>query len=158
MKKKGEVVVVAVWLVGSVATSGRENLRWWLCLMRREKWWWRRREDDEHVMGFFGGGCASWEERSGGGGVEETTKWWRKQENTIKWGSKWGLRQGDPLAPFLFLIVAEGLTGLQRQAVAQGLFSPFKFDDQEGLDVSLLQFADDTIFLSSPLYFSNGLV
>jgi len=28
-----------------------------------------------------------------------------------------GLRQGDPLAPFLFLIVAEGLTGVVRKAV-----------------------------------------
>ena len=28
-----------------------------------------------------------------------------------------GLRQGDPLAPFLFLIVAEGLAGVVRNAV-----------------------------------------
>lgn len=58
-----------------------------------------------------------------------------------------GLRQGDPLAPFLFLIVAEGLSGLVRQAVLLGQFSPFKLDDGGGLHVSLLQFADDTIFL-----------
>lgn len=31
-----------------------------------------------------------------------------------------GIRPGDPLAPFLFLIVAEGLTGLVRKALELG--------------------------------------
>lgn len=34
-----------------------------------------------------------------------------------------GLKQGDPLAPFLFPLVVEGLSGLMRQAVDQNLFS-----------------------------------
>lgn len=33
-----------------------------------------------------------------------------------------GLRQGDPHAPFLFLIVAEGLGGFMREACRKGLF------------------------------------
>nr|KYP47550.1 Transposon TX1 uncharacterized [Cajanus cajan] len=34
-----------------------------------------------------------------------------------------GLRQGDPLAPFLFLVVAEGMSGMMREAVNKGLYN-----------------------------------
>ncbi|GAU47952.1 hypothetical protein TSUD_06860 [Trifolium subterraneum] len=37
-----------------------------------------------------------------------------------------GLRQGDHLSPFLFLIVIEGLTGLMRSAVNSSLFHGYK--------------------------------
>ncbi|MCI65328.1 LINE-1 reverse transcriptase like, partial [Trifolium medium] len=37
-----------------------------------------------------------------------------------------GLRQGDPLSPFLFLIVVEGLTGLMHKAVNSNLFHGYK--------------------------------
>ncbi|GKV46066.1 hypothetical protein SLEP1_g53078 [Rubroshorea leprosula] len=33
-----------------------------------------------------------------------------------------GLRQGDPLSPFLFLMIGEGLNGLVQKAVTEGLF------------------------------------
>jgi len=56
-----------------------------------------------------------------------------------------GLRQGDPLAPFLFLIVAEGLTGLVRQAVKANLLSGLRIGRKE-VEISILQFADDTLF------------
>ncbi|XP_040869025.1 secreted RxLR effector protein 78-like [Glycine max] len=42
-----------------------------------------------------------------------------------------GLRQGDPLAPFLFNIAAEGLTGLMRTAVSKNLFSSYKVGKQK---------------------------
>jgi len=55
-----------------------------------------------------------------------------------------GLRQGDPMAPFLFLIVAQGLAGLVKQATRKNLFSGLKVGDKE-VDVNLLQFVDDTL-------------
>ena len=57
-----------------------------------------------------------------------------------------GLRQGDPLAPFLFLVVAEGLSGVVRQALKNNLLSGLKIGKNE-LEVCILQFADDTLFL-----------
>jgi hypothetical protein len=55
-----------------------------------------------------------------------------------------GLKQGDPLAPFLFLLVAEGFAGLMRSAVDKNLFKGFSVGTN-GVVVSHLQYADDTI-------------
>jgi hypothetical protein len=55
-----------------------------------------------------------------------------------------GLKQGDPLAPFLFLLVAEGFAGLMRSAMDKNLFKGFSVGS-EGLEVSHLQYADDTL-------------
>jgi len=70
---------------------------------------------------------------------------------TEEFKPKRGLRQGDPLAPFLFLIVAEGLAGLVREAKRVGLFKGVEVGSQ-GAHVDLLQFADDTIFFCEPSY------
>jgi hypothetical protein len=55
-----------------------------------------------------------------------------------------GLKQGDPLAPFLFLLVAEGLGGAMRKAVDLELFKEFTVG-RRGVVVSHLQYADDTL-------------
>jgi hypothetical protein len=57
-----------------------------------------------------------------------------------------GLKQGDPLAPFLFFIVEEGLGGLMRKAVERGRFKPFVVG-REGMPVSILQYTDDTLYV-----------
>jgi hypothetical protein len=56
-----------------------------------------------------------------------------------------GLKQGDPLAPFLFLLVAEGLTALSKSAISLGFFKGFQVGPE--VSVSLLQYADDTLFI-----------
>jgi len=62
-----------------------------------------------------------------------------------------GLRQGDPLAPFLFLVVAEGLAGLVRQAIKSNLLKGVKVGRLE-VEFCLLQFADDTLFVCEDSY------
>jgi exonuclease III len=57
-----------------------------------------------------------------------------------------GLKQGDPLAPFLFLLVAEGIGLLMSRAVSIGFFKPFVFRNSDVV-VSHLQYADDTLFI-----------
>jgi len=56
------------------------------------------------------------------------------------------LRQEDPLAPFLFLVVAKGLVGLVRQASKQNMLKGVKVGRKE-IKCSILQFADDTFFM-----------
>jgi len=56
-----------------------------------------------------------------------------------------GLRQGDPLAPFLFLIVAEGLTGVSRMAEEKNLIDSLEVERAK-VKVNMLQYVDDTLF------------
>jgi hypothetical protein len=56
-----------------------------------------------------------------------------------------GSKQGDPLAPFLYLIVGEGLSYLMQKAVVLGYFRGFKVSS--GVVVSHLQYADDNLFI-----------
>jgi hypothetical protein len=57
-----------------------------------------------------------------------------------------GLRQGDPLSPYLFLLCAEGLTGLLAQAEAQEEIVGVKVC-RDAPAISNLLFADDSLIL-----------
>lgn len=56
-----------------------------------------------------------------------------------------GLRQGDPLSPYLFLFVTEGLIGLLKKAEISGYLTGHKTCFSSPI-VSHLLFADDSIF------------
>jgi hypothetical protein len=55
-----------------------------------------------------------------------------------------GLRQGDPLSPFLFLFVADGLSTLLKHEVDQNRITPIKVC-RRAPGISHLLFADDTL-------------
>ncbi len=55
-----------------------------------------------------------------------------------------GLRQGDPLPPYLFLLVAEALARMTARVAGNGLLSPVGPNDRS--KVSIIQYVDDTFF------------
>lgn len=55
-----------------------------------------------------------------------------------------GLRQGDPLSPYLFVLCAEVLSFLLRKAQDEGILSGFKVG-MSAPSISHLFFADDSI-------------
>ncbi|GKD84726.1 putative RNA-directed DNA polymerase, eukaryota, reverse transcriptase zinc-binding domain protein [Tanacetum coccineum] len=66
---------------------------------------------------------------------------------TSEFSLKRGLRQGDPLSPFLFIIVMEGLHIALKDGLTENLFHGVKIGSSE-IRLSHLFYADDVIILS----------
>ena len=62
-----------------------------------------------------------------------------------KFGATRGLRQGDPLSPFLFILVVDVLSRLTEKAKECGIIEGLAVG-RENVEITHLQFADDTIF------------
>ena len=58
-----------------------------------------------------------------------------------------GLRQGNPLSPFLLLLAAEGFHVLMESLSVNNLFTGYKVGRRDSMGVSHLQFSDDTLIL-----------
>ncbi|XP_026400275.1 uncharacterized protein LOC113296156 [Papaver somniferum] len=67
-----------------------------------------------------------------------------KGEATDLFKSQKGIRQGDPISPFIFILVAEVLSLMFKKAANDNLITGFKVS-QNGTIISHLQFADDLI-------------
>lgn len=66
-----------------------------------------------------------------------------------------GIRQGDPLSPFLFILVSEVLSALIENLHQNGLYEGFVVG-KDKIHVPILQFADDTLLFCK--YDCNMLV
>nr|GEY87991.1 reverse transcriptase domain, reverse transcriptase zinc-binding domain protein [Tanacetum cinerariifolium]GEZ40503.1 reverse transcriptase domain, reverse transcriptase zinc-binding domain protein [Tanacetum cinerariifolium] len=64
---------------------------------------------------------------------------------TDEFGLERGVRQGDPISLFLFILAVEGLNALVSKAVEKSIFKGVLVGDDR-IEVSHLQYADDAIF------------
>lgn len=65
---------------------------------------------------------------------------------TCEFGISKGVRQGDPLSPFLFIIAMEGLNVVLEAAKVNGIFKGIQIPNH-GPTLSHLFYADDALFV-----------
>ncbi|XP_058732574.1 uncharacterized mitochondrial protein AtMg01250-like [Vicia villosa] len=88
---------------------------------------------------------AKWLDRMEGLIISSSTSIFVKGSPTKDFRASSGLRQGDRLSPFLFLLVAKGLAGKIAKAKSKGEYQEFSVYNNTQFD--LLQFVNDTILI-----------
>lgn len=75
---------------------------------------------------------------------------------TFEFSCEKGVRQGDPISPFLFIIVMEAFAGMMRKACEVGTFEGIRLPNG-GLVLSHLLYADDAMIMGewSPINFNS---
>jgi len=66
---------------------------------------------------------------------------------TYEFSFERGLRRGDPLFPYLFLLAAERLNVMMSTLVSNNIFTRYNIGAQIVVPVSHLQFVDDTLLV-----------
>ncbi|KAK2636690.1 hypothetical protein Ddye_031482 [Dipteronia dyeriana] len=102
----------------------------------------------DHMLHEIGFGC-NWHQWIGSCVSTPTVSVLVNGSPTREFRVKRGLRQGDPLSPFLFNVAVEGLTVLLRKTASMDMLKGIFFGD-ETVHVLHLQFADDTILFLQP--------
>lgn len=103
-------------------------------------------------MGFLAGNVEKTEFSNEMGGVDERMYLAGQGERACQWKPvgefelQRGLRQGDPLSPFLFLMATEGLNLLVRRAVEREMLMATQIG-RDKIRVSHVQYANDTMFI-----------
>ena len=67
--------------------------------------------------------------------------------STEEFSIECGLRQGDPLSPFLFLLAAEGFNIVMEAMVGVNRFTGYRVGSMGEVNLTHLQFADDTLII-----------
>lgn len=66
-----------------------------------------------------------------------------------------GIRQGDPLSPYIFVLCLDKLSQLIQKEVVDHSWKPFRIN-RNGIDISQLSFANDMLLFAESKWGING--